>query len=112
MTVEEKRLILKDKVAEGKRRIAERDFATEAKEAAEEAASFVGKHPLAFLGGALAIGLIFGSRGKKKAVAAASPPKKKPNIVAALLAEAAIAQGLKMIDKAKAQTTGNIKGNS
>lgn len=100
MSVEEKRLILRDKVEEGKRRIAERDLAADAQEAVDQAASFVSKHPFALLAGALAIGLLLGGRGKKKAVTAARPAK-KTNVVVALLAEAAIAHGLKLVDKAK-----------
>lgn len=100
MSVDEKRLILRKKVEEGRRRIAERNLAADAQEMAENAAGFLSKHPIALLGGALALGLIFGSRGKKKAVAAARP-RKKPNMIMALLAEAAIAHGLKLIDKAK-----------
>lgn len=97
MSVEEKRLILREKVEAGKQRIAERDFAADAKNAAEEATNLVGKHPFAFIGGALALGMLIGSRGKKKP----SKPAKKANFVAMLLAEAAISQGLKMIEKAR-----------
>ena len=100
MSVEEKRLILREKVEAGKQKIAERDLAQDAKEIAETATNFVGKHPLKVIGGALALGLLIGSRGKKAPAKAA----KKGSLVATLLAEAAISQGLKMIDKAKANS--------
>jgi len=77
MSVEERRLILREKVEEGKRRIAERDLAADAKEAVDQAAGFVSKHPFALLAGALAVGLLLGGRGKKKAVAEAGRGRDK-----------------------------------
>lgn len=105
MTIQEKRLMLREKVEASKARLAshrgseppESDLVTGAREAGEKATDFVGKHPLASLGAAIALGLFIGSRGKK----APKKPAKRTNMLGALFAEAAIAYGLKLIDKAR-----------
>jgi hypothetical protein len=98
MSDSDNRLMLREKIEAGKARIAERDLVADAKEAADKASGFVAEHPFALMGGALVLGLFIGSRGKKSP---ASKPAKTGNFLTALLAEAAIAQGLKMIDQVK-----------
>lgn len=110
MSIDEKRMILRQKVDDRKQHLAARNIPVESDKngTVEEAASppsFVKKHPIPLIGGALAVGLMIGLRGKKKAVKAATPAKKAPktNLIVSLLAEAAIIKGLKMIDKARTQ---------
>ena len=57
MTTEEKREELREKIEAGQKRLEERSLSDTAREAAESATEFVKRHPLATLGGAVAIGL-------------------------------------------------------
>ncbi len=105
MSLDEKRLVLRDKVEARKLRLAENGIVTEAKEAAGEASAtakdLIEKHPFMILAGAVGIGLVIGSSGKKSAVKAAAKPVKKPSVAVKLLKEAAIAYGLKMMENAR-----------
>lgn len=105
MSLDQKRLILRDKIEASKQRIADNGIVAEAKEAADDASNtakeMIEKHPFAILAGAVAIGLIIGSSGKKSAVKAATKPVKKPSVAIKLLKEAAIAYGLKLMDNAR-----------
>lgn len=94
MANEAKREALKERIEAGRQRIAERDYAQSAKDAAEAATTFVKKHPLATLGGAIAVGLAIGAmtkRGRKLG--------QRGGVIAGLLADAAIAYGVQMIDQ-------------
>ncbi|MEP2736491.1 MAG: hypothetical protein ABJP34_09340 [Erythrobacter sp.] len=119
MTLEEKRLMLRDKIDASRHRLADyvppepstdlqpiTGAADSSDSSSENAAlDFVKKYPIAVVGGAVAVGLLIGSRGKKAAVTAAKKPAKKPNIIATMLIDAAIGYGLKMIDKSRTQET-------
>ncbi|MEO9463093.1 MAG: hypothetical protein ABJ242_10185 [Marinomonas sp.] len=109
MSLDEKRLILRDKVEASKQRLADNlgdsGITADAKEAiggaADTAKDMIEKHPFAVLAGAVAVGLFIGSSGKKSAVKAAKKPVKQPSVIAKLLKDAAIAYGLKMMDNAR-----------
>lgn len=95
MASEARREALKEKIEAGRQRIAERDYAQSARDAAGAATNFVKEHPLATLGGAIAIGLAIGAmtkRGRRLG--------RRGGVVAGLLADAAIAYGVSMIDRA------------
>lgn len=95
MTPDEKRDTLKQKIAAGQQRHAERSLADSAREAGENAAHFVKQHPLATIGGAIIVGLAIGAMTK--------PGRrlgKRGGAFAAVLADAAITYGLKMVDQA------------
>jgi hypothetical protein len=117
MTPEEKRVMLRSKIDTSMHRLADYvppepiadPLPVNANEDDKEsaAAEFVKRYPIAVVGGAVALGLLLGSRGKKAAVTAAkdasTKPAKKPNIIATLLIDAIIGYGLKMIDKSREQ---------
>lgn len=112
MTLEEKRLVLRDKIDASRHRLA--DYVPpepssdlqpifDAESGADSSSDnrpldFVQKYPIAVVGGAVALGLLLGARGKKAAVTAPKKSAKKPNIVAKMLMDAALAYGLKMLD--------------
>lgn len=112
MTLEEKRLVLRDKIDASRHRLADyvppepspdlesiSDAESGANGSVDNAAlDFVQKYPIAVVGGAVAVGLLLGSRGKNAAVTAAKKSAKKPNMVTKMLMDAAIAYGLKMLD--------------
>lgn len=95
MTTEEKRAELREKIEAGEKRNAERTFADTAREAADNATTFVKKHPLAALGGAVVIGLAIGAMTKP-----GRRLTKRGGVLAGLAADAALAYGMTMIDRA------------
>jgi ElaB/YqjD/DUF883 family membrane-anchored ribosome-binding protein len=117
MTPEEKRVMLRSKIDTSMHRLADYvppepiadPLPVNANEDDKEsaAAEFVKRYPIAVVGGAVALGLLLGSHGKKAAVTAAKDavkkPAKRPNIIATLLIDAIIGYGLKMIDKSREQ---------
>jgi len=99
MSSETKRQALREKIEAGRQRLAERDYAQAAKEAADSATNFVKQHPYATLGGAIFIGVALGAmtkRGRKLG----SRAGQRGGVVARLLTDAAIAYGVKLIDQA------------
>lgn len=92
---EDKREALRQKIAAGRQRLAERDLVETAREAGEQAVSFVKKHPLATLGGAVALGLIIGAMTKP-----GRRLTRRGGVLAALATDAALAYGMKLIDQA------------
>ena len=95
MSSETKRQALREKIEAGRQRLAERDYAQSAKDAAGAATEFVKKHPFATLGGAIFVGVAIGAMTK-----GGRRLGKRGGVVAGLLADAAIAYGVKMIDQA------------
>jgi hypothetical protein len=101
MASDNKRLMLSEKIEAGRKRLAEREIAQQAIEAAQAATGFVRKHPLTTLGGAIGIGLAIGAltkRGKNLG--------KRGGILTGILIDAALAYGIKMIEQA-AETARN-----
>ena len=118
----EKRDELRAKIEASERRLAERTIADDAKEAAGAATTYVKENPMIVLGGAIAAGLVIGMMtkpGRRAAGKAASGAagaasgaakgaaksagkavKSRGASFAALLADALVAYGVKMIDKA------------
>jgi len=95
MTDDQKREELKKRIEAGEERLAARSLATTAREAGENATRFVRKHPLATIGGAIVVGLAIGAMTK--------PGRrlgKRGSVFAAMLADAAIAYGMKAISQA------------
>lgn len=95
MTADDKREELKQKIAMGEERLAQRSLASTAREAGENAAQFVKRHPLATIGGAIVVGLAIGAMTK--------PGRrlgKRGGVFAAMLTDAAIAYGMNMVDQA------------
>lgn len=95
MTTDDKREELKQKIAEGEERLAQRSLASTAREASENAAQFVKQHPVATIGGAIVVGLAIGAMTK--------PGRrlgKRGGVFAAMLTDAAITYGLKMVNQA------------
>lgn len=121
-TSPDKRDELRAKIEARERRIAERTLADQAREAADKATNFVKERPFTVLGGALALGLAIGlatKPGRRAARRAASGAVNAVNTAASgtskvarkasakqasrfgsLLADAAIAYGVKLIDDA------------
>ncbi|WP_427968335.1 hypothetical protein [Altererythrobacter sp.] len=105
MTPDAKRDELREKIEAGERRHAARDLAEAARDAAESATEFVKKHPLATLGGAIAIGLVIGAMTKP-----GRQLTRRGGKLATLVADAAIAYGVSMLEKAgEAATQGQDK---
>lgn len=118
----EKRDELRAKIEASERRQAQRTIADDAKEAAGAATTYVKENPLMVLGGAIAAGLVIGlmtKPGRRAAGKAASGAagaasgaakgaaksagkavKSRGSSFAALLTDALVAYGVKMIDKA------------
>ncbi|WFL76982.1 hypothetical protein P7228_13430 [Altererythrobacter arenosus] len=95
MTSDAKREQLREKIEAGERRNEERSLADAAREAADSATNFVKQHPLATLGGAVVVGLAIGAMTKP-----GRRLTKRGGVLAGLIADAAIAYGISMIDKA------------
>ncbi|MFU7528891.1 hypothetical protein [Qipengyuania sp. ASV99] len=117
-----KRDELRARIEASERRIAERTLAEQAQEAAIAAGDFARKNPLTVVGGAIAIGLIIGamtSPGRRVASSAAKAAsagaaeltssaaksvgnavKTRGSALGTLIADAAIAYGIKLIDEA------------
>lgn len=125
MTLEEKRLTLREKIAASKSRLSQheqadanpvlspvKDGESDAPNAAEKAVQFIQAYPIAVVSVATVIGLLLGSRGKASAVKAATKPAKKPNVIVTLLLDAAIAHGLKLIDKARLESNAADKDDA
>lgn len=99
MTSDEKREELKQKIEESQARLKARELADKAKEAAGTATEFVKRHPVAAVGGAIAVGLVIGAMtkpGRRIARKAAG----RSSIWATLARDAVITYGIKMIDEA------------
>lgn len=92
---EDKREALRQKIAAGRQRLAERDLVETAREAGEQAVGFVKRHPLATLGGAVALGLVIGAMTKP-----GRRLTRRGGVLAALATDAALAYGMKLIDQA------------
>ena len=95
MASDDKRLMLSEKIEAGRKRLADREIAQQARDAAEAASGFVRKHPLATLGGAIGIGLAIGAitkSGKRLG--------KRGGILTGILIDAALAYGVKLIEQA------------
>lgn len=95
MTANDKRKELKQKIQAGEQRHAARSLADSARAAGEDTVEFVKRHPLATLAGAIAVGLAIGAMTK--------PGRrlgKRGGAVAALITDAAIAYGMKVIQQA------------
>lgn len=95
MASDNKRLMLSEKIEAGRKRLAEREIAQQAIEAAQAATGFVRKHPLATLGGAIGIGLAVGALTKS-----GRKLGKRGGILTGLLIDAALAYGVKLIEQA------------
>lgn len=95
MTTEEKREELREKIEAGQKRLEERSLSDTAREAAESATEFVKRHPLATLGGAVAIGLAIGAMTKP-----GRRLTRRGGALASLAADAAFAYALSAIDSA------------
>ena len=113
---------LRAKIEASERRIAERTFADQAKEAAEAATDYARKNPLTVLGGAVVVGILIGamtSPGRRVARKAATgtasavsgaasgaartvgnAAKKRGSAFGSLVADAVVAYGIKLIDEA------------
>ena len=107
MDTTDKRAELKSKIEAAEQRNAERSFGERARDAAEEATSFVKEHPLATVAGGIVIGAIIasivpgpGKRMRKKASARGA-------LVAGALTDLAIKYGAEILEGAtKAAKTG------
>lgn len=121
-SMDEKRDELRARIEASERRIAERTLTEQAQEAAIAASDFAKRNPLTVIGGAIAIGLIIGAmtapgrRVASSAVKAASSGaagltsgaakgvssavKNRGSALGSLMADAAIAYGIKLIDEA------------
>lgn len=99
MTSETKRQALREKIEAGRQRLAERDYAKTAKDAADSATNFVKQHPYATLGGAIFVGVAIGAMTKRGRKVGAKVGQRS-GVLTRLLADAAIAYGVKMIDQA------------
>lgn len=95
MASDNKRLMLSEKIEAGRKRLAEREIAQQAIEAAQAATGFVRKHPLATLAGAIGIGLAVGALTKS-----GRKLGKRGGILTGLLIDAALAYGVKLIEQA------------
>lgn len=98
-TDEDKRRQLREKIAAGEQRNAERTLADHARDAAESAAGFVKRHPLATIAGGIAAGLIIGGLtrpGRRMARRVGG----RGSALATVAADAALAYGLRMLDGA------------
>ena len=95
MASDNKRLMLSEKIEAGRKRLAEREIAQQAIEAAQAATGFVRKHPLATLGGAIGIGLAVGALTKS-----GRKLGKRGGILTGILIDAALAYGVKLIEQA------------
>lgn len=94
MTDEAKRAALWDRVEAGRERLAGREIARTAREAADAASGFVKRHPIATLGGAIAVGLAIGAmtrRGRQLG--------RRGGALAGVVADVALTYGLKLIDE-------------
>ncbi len=107
-TDEDKRRQLRDKIAAGEQRNAERTFADQARDAAEAATGFVKRHPLATIAGGITLGLIIGAL-TRPGRRLTSRVGRRSGALAALAADAALAYGLRMLDGANdlARTAGD-----
>ena len=120
-STETKRDALRAKIEASERRIAERSFADQAKEAAENARDYTRKHPLVVIGGAVVFGLLVGAatRPGRRLVrsAAASTSEfvtdaaaetrdagkataKKANRMGDMISDMIVGYGIKMMDGA------------
>lgn len=95
MTSDEKRAELREKIEAGEQRNEERAFADRAKDAAETATNFAKEHPVAVIGGAIAVGLLIGAMTKPGRRVA-----RRGGVLASLATEAALAYGMHAIDRA------------
>ena len=117
-----KRDALRVKIEASERRIAERSFADAAREAAEAATDYAKANPLQVVGGAIAVGILIGlltPPGRRVATTAASnaasavggaassaakgvgdAAKKRGSKFGALVADALVAYGIRLIDQA------------
>lgn len=110
MTNEEKRAELKDKVAAAQARNEERTFADYAREAGDQATSFVKEHPIATVIGGLALGALVasivpgpGKRLRKKA-------SKRSALLAGALADLAATYGSQFLDGAESAAKSGKRG--
>lgn len=95
ITDQDKREQLREKIEASERRNEERSFADQARDAADEAIEFTKKHPLAVVGGAIAIGLAIGAMTR--------PGRRlgrRGGAFAAMAADAALAYGARFMDGA------------
>ena len=95
MSTQESRDALRQRIEEGEARLAERDFAAAAQEAADAAKEFVREHPVATIAGVAAIGLVIGAMtrpGRRLGSRAAG--------LASYATEAGIAYAMGVIDAA------------
>lgn len=90
-----KREDLRERIAAGQRRNAARGIGETARDAASEANRFVRRHPLAVLGGAIAVGLVAGALSRP-----GRRLSKHASLLASIAADAAIAYGMAMVEKA------------
>ncbi len=95
MASDDKRLMLSERIEAGRKRLAEREIAQQALNAAEAATGFVRKHPLATLGGAIGIGLAIGALNKSS-----RKMGKGGRILTGILLDAALTYGAKLIEQA------------
>lgn len=121
-TEDDKRDALRVKIEASERRIAERTFADQAREAADAALDYTKANPLKVVGGAIAVGLVIGlmtnpgrrvarnaatsaanmvggaASGAAKTVGTAA--QNRTSKFASLVADAVVAYGIKLIDEA------------
>lgn len=95
MSSDEKRDALREKIEAAEKRHEERSLQVVAKEAAENATTFVKKHPFATVGGAIAVGLAIGAMTKP-----GRRLTKRSGVLAAFLTDAVIRYGIQAIDQA------------
>ncbi|MHA6317326.1 hypothetical protein ACXYN8_06670 [Altererythrobacter sp. CAU 1778] len=96
MTDDAKREELERRIEEGQARQEERTLADKASEAAEQATEFVKAHPMATIGGAIAVGLLIGAMtrpGRRLGAKGVS--------LASAAADLAMVYGLKALDAAE-----------
>lgn len=121
-TEDDKRDALRVKIEASERRIAERTFADQAREAADAALDYTKANPLKVVGGAIAVGLVLGlmtNSGRRVARNAATSAanmvggaasgaartvgtaaQNRTSKFASLVADAVVAYGIKLIDEA------------
>lgn len=92
---QEKRDQLRARIQAGEQRLEERNFADQARDAADTAVAFVKKHPVATVAGAVTIGLAIGAMTRRGRALG-----RRGGSLAGYAAEAAMAYGLSMIQGA------------
>lgn len=94
------RELLRQKIEAGRQRLAERDLANAAKEAAENAAEFTKKHPIAVVAGAIGVGLLIGAMTRPGRTVVKTGAK-RGSAFAALATQAALSFGLDLLERAE-----------